>query len=745
LFPVLAGLRWFVSIGAVGFCLAAHAEDFCVLSFNIRYANPKDGPDRWENRHEHVAKLIRDESDLAASRNRVRSTSSSSNTSAGTAVHGRPQKDLCGSERHAALRIRSLPDPRDYRLVKTAALAHAARFIMLRAPMPETIEKHAFQAEIAQLLDLVVHSLYTDKEIFVRELISNAADATEKLKFLQTSGTAIVQPELPLKISVTTDDSAKTITFADAGIGMSHAELVENLGTIAHSGSKAFLEQLKANKGDANLIGQFGVGFYSAFMVAEKVTVFTRSYRPEEKGWLWTSDGQSGYEIEPAGELERGTKVVLNLREPEFARSSRIEQIIKHYSNFVQFPIELNGNVVNTVQALWTRNKSEITDTEYEDFYKYIGHDTEPPLYRLHFNADAPLAIRALLFAPSKNFEPLTLTRVDSEVSLYCKKVLIQPKAKGLFPEWLRFLKGVVDSEDLPLNISRETMQDSALMRKLNDVLTKRFLKFLDEESKSDPEKYDRFYKEHGHCLKEGVASDWTHRETLGKLLRFESSFTEKGKTTSLTDYVSRMSEEQKEIYYLLAPSRESAEASPYFEVFREKKFEVIFLLDPRDEFVMEHLREFDKKQLVAAEKADLKLDKESTGLSADEARLLANFIKETLGQRVGEVRTSKRLVGSPAVIVDSDKHMTSSMRRVMKMMNREGDATLEAAPDLEINPDHPMIVRLEKTRHTDKPLAEQVAEQIFDNALVSAGLLEDPRAMLARLNSLLEKVLARD
>jgi molecular chaperone HtpG len=611
--------------------------------------------------------------------------------------------------------------------------------------MPETIEKHAFQAEIAQLLDLVVHSLYTDKEIFVRELISNAADASEKLKFLQTSGAAIVQPELPLKISVTTDDSAKTITFTDAGLGMSHAELVENLGTIAHSGSKAFLEQLKANKGDTSLIGQFGVGFYSAFMVAEKVTVFTRSYRPEEKGWLWTSDGQSGYEIEPAGELDRGTKVVLNLREPEFARASRIEQIIKHYSNFVQFPIELNGNTVNTVQALWTRNKSEITDTEYEDFYKYIGHDTEPPLYRLHFNADAPLAIRALLFVPSKNFEPLTLTRVDSEVNLYCKKVLIQPKAKGLFPEWLRFLKGVVDSEDLPLNISRETMQDSALMRKLNDVLTKRFLKFLDEESKGDPEKYDRFYKEHGHCLKEGVASDWTHREALGKLLRFESSFTEKGKTASLTDYVSRMPEEQKEIYYLLAPSRESAEASPYFEVFREKKFEVIFLLDPRDEFVMEHLREFDKKRLVAAEKADLKLDKEATGLSADEARLLANFIKETLGQRVGEVRTSKRLVGSPAVIVDSDKHMTSSMRRVMKMMNREGDASLEAAPDLEINPDHAMIVRLEKTRHADKPLAEQVAEQIFDNALVSAGLLEDPRAMLARLNSLLERVLARE
>jgi molecular chaperone HtpG len=303
----------------------------------------------------------------------------------------------------------------------------------------------------------------------------------------------------------------------------------------------------------------------------------------------------------------------------------------------------------------------------------------------------------------------------------------------------------VVDSEDLPLNISRETMQDSALLRKLNDVLTKRFLKFLDEDAKTDPEKYDRFFKEHGHCLKEGIATDWTHREALGKLLRFESSHTEKGKTTSLTDYVSRMPEEQKELYYLLAPSREAAESSPYYEVFREKKFEVIFLIDPRDEFVMEHLREFDKKKLVAAEKADLKLDKEATGLSADEARLLANFIKETLGERVGEVRVSKRLVGSPAVVVDSDTQLTSSMRRVMKMMNRDGGPSLEAAPDLEINPDHPMIARLEKSRHSDAALAQQVAEQIFDNALVGAGLLDDPRAMLARLNSLLEKVLTKE
>ncbi len=616
--------------------------------------------------------------------------------------------------------------------------------------MPTT-EKHAFQAEIAQLLEIVIHSLYTDREIFVRELISNAADATEKLKFLQTSGAEIYQPEAELRISVATDDQAKSITFTDSGLGMTHGELIDNLGTIAHSGSKAFLEQLKASKADASLIGQFGVGFYSAFMVAEKVTVYSRSYQAGEQGWIWSSDGATGYEIEPAGDLPRGTKIVLQLRDSEYAGATRIEEIIKRYSNFVQFPIELNGTAVNTVQALWTKNKNEIVDSDYEEFYKYIGHDSDAPSYRLHFSADAPLSIRALLFVPQKNYELLTMSRSEQDVHLYCRKVLIQSKAKGLFPDWLRFLKGVVDSEDLPLNISRESMQDSALLKKLNDVLTKRVLRWLDEEAKGDAEKYAKFFTQHGHLLKEGVATDWTHREALAKLLRFESSFTETGKLTSLTDYLSRMPEEQKEIYFLLAPNREGAEASPYYEVFRERKYEVLFLTDPRDEFVMDHLSFFESKRVVSAEKADVKLDQpedKTHALSDDDARLLANFLKETLGARVGEVRTSKRLVGSPAVVTDKDAHMTTSMRRMLKMMQqREGGSDLDgldAKPDLEINPDHSMMVRLEKLRHTDAALAGQVAEQVFDNALVSAGLLEDPRLMLNRMNLLMEKLLDR-
>ncbi len=609
-------------------------------------------------------------------------------------------------------------------------------------------EKHEFQAEIAQLLDLVVHSLYTDKEIFVRELISNAADASEKLRFLKTSGQEIIEPDAALKVTIATDETAKTITFTDAGIGMSHGELIENLGTIAHSGSKAFIEQLKAKAQasgsgavDATLIGQFGVGFYSAFMAADKVTVFSRSCRPGEQGWIWTSDGKTGYEIEAAEDLPRGTKVVVHLKDDEFAKAWKIEGIIKRYSNFVPLPIEVNGKEINTVQALWTRNKSEIKDAEYDEFYKYIGHDQDAPLYRLHFNADAPLAIRALLFIPSKNLELATFTREEHHVDLYCKKILIQSRAKTLLPEWTRFLRGVVDSEDLPLNISRETMQDSALVAKLREVLVKRLLKFLDEESKADAEKYVRFFKEHGHCLKEGVAHDYSHREALAKLLRFESSATESGKFTSLADYVSRMPEEQKEIYFLSAANREACEAAPSYEVFREKKWEMLFLSDARDEFVLESLREFDGKKLVAAEKADVKLERESKGLDEATAGKLAEFIKETVGERIGEVCVSKRLVGSPAIALSSDSEMTVNMRRMMKALNRDGMAGPDPMPDLEINPDHALIVSLSKLSASDAELGKVVAQQVADQALAAAGLLDDPRMMLGRMTTLLEKL----
>ena len=622
------------------------------------------------------------------------------------------------------------------------------RCLKRRLGMSST-EKHTFQAEIQQLLNIVIHSLYTDKEIFVRELISNAADACEKLRFAQSSGSAIHQADIAPGITLTTDEQAGTLTITDTGVGMTREELVKNLGTIAHSGTKAFLQQLAEDKKpDVGLIGQFGVGFYAAFMAAKRVTVESRSCAPDETAWQWISEGAGGYEILPAaGDLPRGTKITLELKDEakEFGTGPTIERIIRRYSSFVTFPIELNGTKVNTVQALWSRSKNEIKPEEYDEFYQFIGHDHEKPLLRLHFTADAPLAIQSLLFVPQHNMETMGMGRVESDVNLYCRKVLIQAKAKGLFPDWLRFLKGVVDSEDLPLNISRETMQDTSLLQKLNKVLTTRFLKFLDETAEKDPGAYEKFYAEYHRFVKEGIVTDFTHKEALGKLVRYESSHTQKGKTTSLAEYVKRMASGQKEIYCLQAPNREAAEASPYYEVFRERKFEVLFLYDAWDEFVMEHLREFDGKPLKAAEKADLNLAETSKDGALDEAagKALAEWLKTTLGNQIGEVRVSQRLVDSPAVVVDADKFMTNSMRRMMKAMKKDDETLAPATLDLEINPAHPIIVRLDAARQKDAPFAADIAGTILDQARVAAGVMEDPRALLKRMNTLLERVLA--
>ena len=610
------------------------------------------------------------------------------------------------------------------------------------------VEKHVFQAEIQQLLNIVIHSLYTDKEIFIRELVSNAADALEKLRFTQSAGHPVFESERLLKITVETDEKEHRLVISDTGVGMTHGELVQNLGTIAHSGSKAFLQKLATEKKpDVSLIGQFGVGFYSAFMVATKVSVDSRSYLPEEKGWRWTSDGSGGYEIEEATDVARGTKITLFLKDEchEFTESWRVEEIIKRYSSFIAFPIELNGTLINTKQAIWSQNKNEIKEEEYDEFYSYIGHDKEKPLFRLHFAADAPLAIQALLYVPGRNLEVMGMARSESDVNLYCRRVLIAPKAKALFPDWLRFLKGAVDSEDLPLNISRESMQDTTLMQKLNKVLTTRLIKFLDDQSEKNPENYTKFYKEYSRFLKEGIVTDFTHREPLGKLLRFESSTLPKDEQTSLADYIKRMPSEQKDIYFLLAPSRASAESSPYYEVFAARKYEVLFLSDPWDEFVMEHLRVFEGKTLQPAEKADLTVEnpeKNDGELSPDEAKELAAWLKESLGDRVNDVRASERLVGSPVVVVDKDKMLTASMRQMLKRMKQDGHEEPEFKHDLEINRRHAVIVRLNTIRTTNGPLATKVAEQLLDNAKVAAGVMEDPRIMLARLNELLAEVL---
>ncbi|MDX9754806.1 MAG: molecular chaperone HtpG [bacterium] len=617
-----------------------------------------------------------------------------------------------------------------------------------------TPTKHGFQAEVKQILDIVIHSLYTNRDIFVRELISNATDALEKVRYEQVSNQHITNPDLPLEIRIDVDESGKKITITDTGIGMTEAELIQNLGTIAHSGTREFLQKFKSTQSkDVNLIGQFGVGFYSAFMVAKQVRVQSRSANPEAQGYEWVSDGTSEYSLEPKDGLDRGTKIILELRSDaeEYANLATIKRIVHEYSNLVPFPILINNEKANTIQAIWARSASEVQEEEYTEFYKFIANAYDEPLFRLHFSADAPLAIQSLLFVPQENFERLGFGRVDPGENLYCRRVLIQSHSENVLPEWLRFVKGVVDSEDLPLNISRETMQDNALVRKLKKVVTSRFLKFLKEKAEKEPEQYAKFWNQYGIFLKEGAHMDFEYRDDITALLRFESSKEDKGKIVSLADYFARMSPGQEAIYYLNGPSREAIEQGPYMETFRKRGIEVLYVYEPVDDFVLTSLREFENKKIISADQADLNLpdvkdepsETEPTEkLNKDEIDTLSGWMKKILGDRVDAVRESKRLVDSPALIVNTADGFTTSMQKVMQAVNKDfGDISKKT---LEINPKHPIILHLNQLRQKDEKNEFLIlaVEQMYENALVAAGLLPDPRSMVEKNYKILEKAL---
>ena len=612
---------------------------------------------------------------------------------------------------------------------------------------------HEFQAETKQVLDIVVNSLYKDKEIFVRELISNASDALEKLRRLQLTEKEVFDDGLDLEINVTTDDSANQLIIQDFGIGMTEEELVENLGTIAHSGSKEFMEALKAD-GDKNdaLIGKFGVGFYSVFMVADNVQAYTRSWHAEGTGQCWESKGDGSYSIQSAEGQRRGTKIVIGLKEDfaEFAKEDRIKDIIKKYSAFVQFPVSVNGEKVNTVDAIWMRSKNEIKDEEYEEFYKFQANDYEAPLMRMHFSADAPLEINSLLFVPKRNMEKMGMFRNENKVALHCRKVLIDAEPKGLFPEWLRFLKGVVDSSDLPLNVSRETMQDSDLLRKLNQVLTKRFLRFLAEQAKKEEENYLEFWKEFGVLIKEGAATDFTYREDLAKLLLFESTALDAGKLTGLDAYIDRMAKDQKEILFLYGKSRESIEAGPYLEAMSARGLEVLLLTEPVDEYLMQTVREYKEKKIVSADSEDFemeKLDQEKDGETLDKKKTksLYKWMKKKLGDKVSEVETGERLIDSPVCVIGGDGMGGASARRVLKMMQGMDEAMPAPSVKLQVNPRHSIIRGLYELKDKDEETASLVADQLLDNAMASANLLDDPSEMIARSYRTLEKLASTD
>ncbi|TDH70740.1 hypothetical protein CCR75_004967 [Bremia lactucae] len=613
--------------------------------------------------------------------------------------------------------------------------------------------RHEFQAETRQLLDIVTHSIYTDKEVFIRELISNASDALEKIRHLQSTGAAIEDAELEPEIVITTDEAAATLTIEDTGVGMSKDELVENLGTIARSGSKAFLEQLKENSpnesGDAlsGIIGKFGVGFYSAFMVADKVEVFSKSAHSGQNSHLWRSDGSGSYEIVETNDVTRGSKIVIHLKDSckEFGTKAKVESIIRRYSNFVSFPIVLDGDTVNTVQALWTKSETEVADAEYTEFYKFIANAFDEPAYRIVFKADAPIELKTLFFIGSSHTEKFGYARLEPGVSLYSRKVLIERNSADILPDWLRFVRGVVDSEDLPLSLSREKMQDSRLIHKIREVLTRRIIRFLERESSKDSEKFEKFFSEFGQFIKEGICTDFVNKDALAKLLRFESSHVDNSKLTTLDEYVSRCPPDQNELYYLCAPSRALAESSPYFEAFKKMNKEVLFVYSPIDDFVMTNVAEFNGRKVISAEHAKFDVDSDDNTsekkLSIDEQKLFSAWFKLSLENSVKEVKYTSRLTDSPAIIVD---HESASIRKMMQMVNERAgkDQASLAKNVLEINPNHSIIVDLNSLREKNPSLAKKVARQIYINATVAAGLVEDGRAILNGLNETLAELL---
>ncbi|XP_049865238.1 heat shock protein 75 kDa, mitochondrial [Pectinophora gossypiella] len=623
-------------------------------------------------------------------------------------------------------------------------------------------EKREFQAETRMLLDIVARSLYSDKEVFIRELISNASDALEKFRYLSVSAAPdaaqLEQTDRALEIRLSTDKQNRTITFQDSGIGMTKEELTQNLGTIARSGSKSFIEEIK-NKGAeeaSSIIGQFGVGFYSAFMVADKIEVFTRSSKTGSVGYKWSSDGSGTYEIQEAEGVPVGTKIVVHLKTDcrEFSDDDRVKNIIKKYSNFIGSPIFLNNEQVNSIKPLWLMEPKEVSREQHVEFYRFISNSFDKPRFTLHYKTDAPLSIRSILYVPEGKPGLFEMSRdSDVGVALYSRKILIKSKAENILPKWMRFVKGVVDSEDIPLNLSRELLQNSALITKLRTVLTNRFLKYMIDQSQKDPVGYDAFYKDYSLFLKEGIVTSQSplEREEIAKLLRFESSKLEKGVRTSLSEYGARQKDAKKPIYYLAAPSRELAETSPYYESLKKQDVEVLFCYEMYDELVLLELKEFGGRQLLSVE-SDMQTDSSNSAdtiigsddLQKEQAEELISFLKSNLSGKVFEVRTTQKLDTYPCVIVIPEMAAARHFIRTQAQNLSEENRFSLLRPQLEINTKHPIIKKLHKLTSCDKELAVMVSQQLFSNAMVTAGLVMDPRNLITHINDLLTKALEK-
>jgi len=631
--------------------------------------------------------------------------------------------------------------------------------------MTPTAQKETldFQAEVSQVLNLVIRSLYSNKEIFLRELISNASDAAEKLRFEALGNDALYEGEPNLNIRISLDPEAGTLTIVDNGIGMSRQEVGETIGTIASSGTRKFLENLSGdNAKDSQLIGQFGVGFYSAFIVADKVTLTTRraGMRPDE-GVRWESTGEGSYTIENVDRTERGTEIVLHLRddEKEFLDAWRLRGIIGKFSDHIAIPVEMlkepeppaegeeakpatEWEQVNRGTALWMRNKSEVAEEEYREFYKNTCHDFEDPLTWAHNRVEGTNEYTSLLFIPSRAPFDMWEREQKHGVKLYVRRVFIMDEADKLMPHYLRFVKGVVDSDDLPLNVSREILQHDKKIDSIRGANVKRVLGLLEKMAKDDGEKYQSFWKEFGRVLKEGPAEDFANREKIGGLLRFATTRSDgDGETASLDQYIERMAEKQEKIYYITADTPAAARNSPHLEVFKKKDIEVLLLTDRVDEWLVSHFTDYKGKHLQSVAKGELDLgeledkeDKEKVEKATEEHKHLLERVKTALGESVKEVRVSSRLTESPACLVVDHYDMSQNLARVLKQMGQ--DAPMPT-PIIEINLEHPLLQRMDQEADEDK--FGELAKVVFDQALLAeGGQLDDPAGFVHRLNRLM-------
>jgi len=631
-------------------------------------------------------------------------------------------------------------------------------FSMTAAATRETL---GFQAEVKQLLDLMIHSLYGNKEIFLRELVSNASDACDKLRFEAIADAALLEDDPDLKIRVSYDAGARTITISDNGIGMSRQEVIEHIGTIAKSGTREFFQQLAADKArDTNLIGQFGVGFYSAFIVADKVTLVTRrAGLGPEHGVTWESDGRGDYTVETTARASRGTDVVLHLRagEDELLSGSRLREILHKYSDHITVPILMQKETwdatankqvttsederVNQASALWARSKSEITQDQYDEFYKHVAHDVEAPLAHVHAKVEGRLEYTQLFYIPQRAPFDLWDREHRHGIKLYVRRVFIMDDTKDLMPMYLRFVRGIIDSSDLPLNVSREILQQSRDVQQIKTASTKRILGMLEELAEKQPDKYATFWRTFGRVLKEGIPEDYANRDRIARLLRFAS--THEGtdvQSVSLADYVSRMKDGQDAIYYISADTYEVARNSPHLEIFRKHGVEVLIAYDRIDEWVVSTLTTFEGKALQSVAKGDLDLGKlggeaaKQASAAQEEDKPFLERIKAALGDRASDVRTSDRLTDSPSCLISDQDGLSTNFERMLKAA---GQDVPHSKPVLEVNPGHPLVQRLKS--ETDDTRFTDWSHLLFDQAtLAEGGQLEDPAGFVRRLNELM-------